>query len=93
MAELTIKQAAQLYGLHHSSIYQAVDEGRVSARRNAKNHRVIDMAELIRVWGEPPNTRIPESTNPSASVRAGRRTRTPLPDDFAEVGVWGAMEP
>jgi tRNA A37 N6-isopentenylltransferase MiaA len=85
MAELTIKQAAQLYGLHHSSIYQAIDEGRVSSRRNARNHRVIDMAELIRVWGEPPSTRIPESANPNASVRAGSRTRMTLPDDFAEL--------
>jgi len=83
MAELTIKQAAKLYGFHHSSVYQAVAEGRVSAGHNVRGHRVIDMAELIRVWSEPPTPRLPERSNPNSSVRSGNATRTHSNDALA----------
>lgn len=44
---------AKLYGLHRSSLYQAVDEGRVSVEVNGKGQKVIDLSEMIRVYGEP----------------------------------------
>lgn len=44
---------AKLYGLHRSSLYQAVDEGRVSVEVDGKGQKVIDLSEMIRVYGEP----------------------------------------
>lgn len=43
-----------MYGMHRSSIYEAVAKGRVSAGLDAKGQRVIDLSEAIRVWGELP---------------------------------------
>lgn len=65
MPEMTIGRMAKLYGLHRSTLYEAVGKGRVSAGFNAKGQRVIDLSEMIRAYGEPPsNTQHP----------------TPLPD-------------
>lgn len=44
---------AKLYGLHRSSLYQAVDDGRVSVDVDGKGQKVIDLSEMIRVYGEP----------------------------------------
>ncbi|MGO2243307.1 MAG: hypothetical protein ACTH5D_16265 [Halomonas sp.] len=55
MAELTVGRMAKLYGLHRSSLYEAVDKGRVSAGQNAKGQKVIDLSEMIRVYGPVPN--------------------------------------
>lgn len=53
MSKLTLGRMAKLYGLHRSTLYEAVDKGRVSAGFNGKGQRVIDLAEMIRVYGEP----------------------------------------
>lgn len=65
MPELTIGRMAKLYGLHRSTLYEAVSKGRVTAGFNAKGQRVIDLSEMIRVYGEPPSN---------------ARHPTPLPD-------------
>jgi hypothetical protein len=69
MSKLTLGRMAKLYGLHRSTLYEAVDKGRVSAGFNGKSQRVIDLAEMIRVYGEPPG-------NPTFSPD----TFTPQPD-------------
>lgn len=51
----TISQAAQLYGKARSTIHRAIDAGRLSCSVRGDGVRVIDLAELIRLWGEPPN--------------------------------------
>ncbi len=53
MAKLTIGRMAKLYGLHRSSLYEAVAKGRVTAGLDGKGQRVIDLSEMIRVYGEP----------------------------------------
>lgn len=53
MPKLTIGRMAKLYGLHRSSLYQAADEGRVSVDVDGKGQKVIDLSEMIRVYGEP----------------------------------------
>lgn len=53
MAKLTIGRMAKLYGLHRSTLHEAVAKGRVSAGFDGKGQRVIDLAEMIRVYGEP----------------------------------------
>lgn len=55
MPTFTIGRAAKLYGLHRSTLYEAVDKGRVSAGIDGKGHRTIDLSEMIRVYGEPPS--------------------------------------
>lgn len=54
MQKLTIGRMAKLYGLHRSTLYEAVDKGRVTAGMDGKGQRVIDLSEMIRVYGEPP---------------------------------------
>jgi hypothetical protein len=54
MAKLTIGRMAKLYGLHRSTLHEAVAKGRVSAGFDGKGQRVIDLTEMIRVYGEPP---------------------------------------
>lgn len=50
----TISQAAKLYGKARSTIHRAIEAGRLSCSVRGDGVRVIDLAELIRVWGEPP---------------------------------------
>jgi len=60
MAELTVGRMAKLYGLHRSTLYEAIEKGRVTADFNGKGQRVINLAEMIRVYGEAPtDTRYP----------------------------------
>lgn len=43
---------AKLYGLHRSTLYEAVKRGRVNAGFDGKGQQVIDLSEMIRVYGE-----------------------------------------
>lgn len=54
MAKLTIGRMANLYGLHRSTLHEAVAKGRVTAGLDGKGQKVIDLSEMIRVYGEPP---------------------------------------
>lgn len=86
MAELTIGRMATLYGLHRSSLYEAVDKGRVTAGFNGKGQRVIDLSEMIRVYGEPPNK--PDATRhlptpEKPGVQASSPTLPQAPDTLA----------
>lgn len=53
MAKLTIGRMAKLYGLHRSTLHEAVAKGRVNAGFDGKGQKVIDLSEMIRVYGEP----------------------------------------
>jgi len=53
MAKLTIGRMANLYGLHRSTLHEAVAKGRVTASIDGKGVKVIDLSEMIRVYGEP----------------------------------------
>jgi hypothetical protein len=66
MAKLTIGRMANLYGLHRSTLHEAVAKGRVTAGLDGKGQKVIDLSEMIRVYGEPP--------------RSTRHFPTPSPD-------------
>lgn len=69
MPTLTIGRMAKLYHLHRSTLYEAVEKGRVTAGFNGKGQRVVELSEMIRVYGEPPGQ--PEGA---------RQNPTPLPD-------------
>lgn len=66
MQKLTVGRMAKLYGLHRSTLYEAVSKGRVSTGFDGKGQRVIDLSEMIRVYGEPPGQ--------------ARQSQTPTPD-------------
>jgi len=63
----TISQAAQLYGKARSTIHRAIDSGRLSCSIRGDKMRVIQLAELIRLWGEPPNA--PPQTHQNATAQ------------------------
>lgn len=52
--QYTITEAAKAYGMARSTIHRAINAGRITAVRRGDGVRVIDLTELIRVWGEPP---------------------------------------
>lgn len=66
MAKLTIGRMANLYGLHRSTLHEAVAKGRINAGLDGKGQKVIDLSEMIRVYGEPPVS--------------ARHSPTPIPD-------------
>jgi len=64
MAKLTIGRMANLYGLHRSTLHEAVAKGRVTAGLNGKGQKVIDLSEMIRVYGEPQGSPLHYPTPP-----------------------------
>lgn len=49
----TISEAARLYGKARSTIHRAIAAGRLSCSVRGDGVRVIQLSELIRLWGEP----------------------------------------
>jgi hypothetical protein len=82
MPELTIGRMATLYGLHRSTLYEAVGKGRVTAGMNGKGQRVIDLSEMIRVYGEPPGQSDTPLQNPTPANTASQAPN-PTPDSIA----------
>lgn len=78
MAKLTIGRMANLYGLHRSTLHEAVAKGRVTAALDGKGQKVIDLSEMIRVYGEPSGD--------------SRHFPTPIPDTFPTLTV-DALQP
>jgi hypothetical protein len=66
MSKLTIGRMATLYGLHRSTLHEAVAKGRVTASLDGKGQKVIDLSEMIRVYGE--------------ALGQARQSPTPTPD-------------
>jgi hypothetical protein len=81
MSKLTLGRMAKLYGLHRSTLYEAVDKGRVSAGFDGKGQRVVDLSEMIRVYGEPPGNPTPKPDTPTPPTDT---SPTP-PADWAEM--------
>lgn len=79
MPAFTLGRIAKLYGLHRSTVYEAVAKGRVSAGLDRNGQRVVELAEAIRVWGEPPGRPTPK---PDTRHPAEQAHPTPLPDSL-----------
>lgn len=60
--QFTITEAANLYGKQRKTLYRHIDAGRISAGVRGDGKRVIDLAELIRCYGEPPTAPAPTDT-------------------------------
>lgn len=52
MAKVSVSEAVQLTGIPKSNIYRDISDGKVSATTDEKNKKVIDTAELARVYGD-----------------------------------------
>lgn len=81
MPELTLGRMAKLYGLHRSTLYEAVAKGRVTAGFDGKGQRVIELSEMIRVYGEAPGQ---PDTHPTPSPDT-HPTPGPTPDTYREL--------
>ena len=51
MAELTLRQAATQVGVSRQTVYRLVKQGRLSATVRGDGQKVVDTAELLRVFG------------------------------------------
>lgn len=69
---LTISDAARLYGIHRSTLHRHLKAGRLSCVFQEGGARVLDLSELIRCYGEPPNPPevVRQGATPSATPGA-----------------------
>lgn len=100
----TITEAARLYGKARSTIHRAIATGRLSCSVRGDGVRVIQLAELIRLWGEPKH-RPPEAQQDATppddatqqamlrEMQAMRRELVALREEVAELRRLPAPEP
>lgn len=50
--KLVISEAAKQVGRSRGALYRAISEGRLSATKNSEGVQVIDLSELMRVFGD-----------------------------------------
>ncbi|OVZ96715.1 MULTISPECIES: hypothetical protein [Enterobacter] len=72
---LNLSQAAQAAGITRRTLYNHVKQGKVTVSRDGKNNPVVDVSELIRVYG---NVDIPEKQIPSISHRENSQKNFPF---------------
>jgi len=77
MPEFTISAAARAVGTSRASIQRAIKSGRLSATSNDRGERVIDLSELLRVFGplkgdaeHPPTLASMDGERPDTPERA-----------------------
>ena len=73
MTELSISAAARTAGVSRTTIQKAIKTGRLSATTNAAGNRVIDLSELLRVYGplQPPLQRVAVPTRQPTAGEVG----------------------
>lgn len=64
--QMTITEAAKLYGKQRKTLYRHINAGRLSCSVRGDGHRVIDLSEMIRCYGEAPT---PVNTSDTAVTR------------------------
>lgn len=72
---LNLSQAAQAAGITRRTLYNHVKQGKVTVSRDGKNNPVVDVSELIRVYG---NVKLPEKEIPTVSHRKNAHKIFPL---------------
>lgn len=58
MAKLTISKMAKLYGLSRGAIYDKVAKGNLTAILNEQRQKVVDMVDMVALYGEAPTKTI-----------------------------------
>lgn len=74
MPKLNMTRAAKAAGIARGTLYKHIKEGRVTCEQNEKGEKVIDTAELLRVYGE---LRHPDTSSEQTEERANERHETP----------------
>lgn len=79
MAQLTVGKAADLVGKTRQALYRKIKSGELSVTLNHDSVQVVDMSELLRVFGEFKSVDSTDSTNTdklavSKQVRTSVRT-------------------
>lgn len=70
--QFSIAGAARLYGKQRKTLYRHMEAGRLSYQVLGSGRRVVDLSELIRVYGEPPGKGNRNDTLPEEVVTQGR---------------------
>ena len=68
MTKLSISQAARAYSKDRKTISRHINEGKLSCEVNTQGHKLIDMAELVRAYGEPKQNASPAPMRYDASL-------------------------
>lgn len=71
MALLSLREAAKQVGVSRQTLYRLVKEGKVTATVGHDGQKVVDTAELLRVFGrlEPPSPATGETVSPATVTR------------------------
>lgn len=77
MARLGIMAAAETAGVSRATIWRAIKAGRLSTDTDARGRRVIDSAELLRVFGDA-TSRATSRRNETAGRETGAATPATL---------------
>ena len=75
---LNLTQAAKAAGVTRRTLYNHINQGKVTASRDEKNNPVVDVSELIRVYG---NVNLPVKKIPTVSHRKN------IQDNFTPDGL------
>lgn len=74
----TLAEAAQKVGISRSSIYRLIDEGKLSASTDRRGKKVVELSELLRVFGS-----IQEETE-SDKTQENKRTTQYMSQELQE---------
>ena len=76
MSKITVNQAVELVDVSRATLYKDITEGKVSAEKDERGKKVVDPAELERVYGKlghpNPKGRPNGHPNPSEAETSGR---------------------
>ena len=72
---LNLSQASQAAGITRRTLYNHIKQGKVTVSRDGKNNPVVDVSELIRVYG---NVNLPEKQIPTISHPENTQKNFPL---------------
>ncbi|HHH4067462.1 TPA: helix-turn-helix domain-containing protein [Enterobacter hormaechei subsp. xiangfangensis] len=70
MAKISISEAARLTGKSRTTLHRLIKTGELSTCHGARNARMVDVSELIRVFG-PLEHRLSEQVNAQGSEHSG----------------------
>lgn len=87
MPSLTLGRAAKLFGLYRSFLYAEVSRGSLSVRLNSKGQKVVDLGEMIRVFGKPPSV-VSGQTNAST---VNSMSPSPVLSEKAWAPLWDEL--
>ncbi len=73
MSKLNLTQAARAAGISRTTLYRHIEKGKVTCEINKKGQKIIDVSELIRVYGE---IKKPDTPTERTTERPSGQTET-----------------